>query len=69
MFQSNSSVLSGLRLDPLDVSALLPGGELHLAEQQDWFSAELWMWEVAAQGLRDLELHQLRVLRDNNLTR
>ena len=42
----------GSRLDPLNISAVLPGdGFLHVDQTTGYFSADLWMWNITLRGL------------------
>ena len=54
------SIGSGLKVDPLDISSLLPGGLLHVDEEGSYYAADLWLWNISMTGLAMSELREVR---------
>jgi len=59
----------GLKVDPLDISNLLPGGSLHVDEEGSYYAADLWMWNITMTGLTQAYLNEIRITRNEDLSK
>ena len=53
------SLPSGFKIDPLDISSLLPAGLVHVDEEGSYYAADLWMWNITLTGLTQAYLNEV----------
>merc|ERR1711936_642435 len=63
--------------DPFDLSRYIPPqlgksvkerGIIRLHDSDDFYEADLWMWNMTLSGLSDMFLHEVKILRDESLS-
>ena len=49
----------GLQVDPLNISAFIPNGLLHVDKTGSYYAADLWMWNITLHGLTQAYLQEV----------
>lgn len=60
--------LGDVNMDPLEVDQFIPGGKIDVDQQDEYYSAQLQMWNIQIHGLSTIHFQDVLATRSEDLT-